>query len=167
MVVWVMAKSDTTQVREVGAGDTANYSRQHGPASMREYYSVTCFAGLSRRIRMKRLLILAAGALLGLPACAQSAVDDCARARDPIRCEARQDALKTCSEKRGAERRACLEANIPPPDCSKSKNPQDCEAAQKAKEICKGKTGKELKKCLRDEQPRKKPKAKPRPPAAP
>ena len=105
---------------------------------------------------MNKLLILAAGALLSLPACAQSAADYCAKARDPVRCEARQAALKTCSEKRGAEKRACLEASIPPVDCSKSKDPQRCEAAQKAKEVCQGKTGKDLKKCLRDEQPRKK-----------
>ena len=115
---------------------------------------------------MKRLLMLAAGALLWQPASAQSAADDCARARDPVRCEARQTALKTCSEKRGAERRACLEESMPPPDCSKAKNPQDCEAAQKAREICKGKTGRELKKCMRDEQPRTKPKARPSPPAS-
>jgi hypothetical protein len=160
-----MAKSDTTQVREVGAGDTANYSRQPARASMREYYSAGFFKSLSRRIRMRRLLILAAGAVFGMPALAQSDADDCARARDPVRCEARQAALKTCSEKRGAERRACLDASMPPPDCSKAKNPQDCEAAQKAKEICKGKTGPALKKCMRDEQPKKKPKPKARPPA--
>ena len=105
---------------------------------------------------MKRLLTLAAGALLTLPAFAQSAIDYCAKARDPARCEARQAALKNCGEKRGAEKRACLEASIPPVDCNKAQNPQNCEAAQKAKEVCKGKTGKELKKCLRDEQPRKK-----------
>lgn len=115
---------------------------------------------------MKRLLILAAGALLWQPACAESAADDCARARDPVRCEARQAMLKACSEKRGAERRVCLDASIPPPDCSKSKNPQDCAAAQKAREICKGKAGKELKKCMRDEQPRKKPKSKQSPAAS-
>ena len=105
---------------------------------------------------MKKLLMLAAGALLALPAFAQSAIDYCAKARDPARCEARQAALKNCGEKRGAEKRACLEASIPPVDCSKAQNPQNCEAAQKAKEVCKGKTGKELKKCLRDEQPKKK-----------
>ncbi|MDK9716212.1 MAG: hypothetical protein OEL86_19220 [Sulfuritalea sp.] len=105
---------------------------------------------------MKKLLMLAAGALLALPAFAQSAIDYCAKARDPARCEARQAALKSCGEKRGAEKRACLDASIPPVDCSKAQNPQRCEAAQKAKEVCKGKTGKELKKCLRDEQPRKK-----------
>lgn len=122
-------------------------------------------SALSAAAGTKRMLLLLAGALLALPACAQSAADDCARARDPVRCEARQAALKNCSEKRGAERRACLDASIPPVDCSKAQNPQRCEAAQKAKEICKDKTGKALKKCLRDEQPRKKKKAKKRPSA--
>lgn len=112
---------------------------------------------------MKRLLILAAGALLSLPALAESAADDCARARDPGRCEARQAALKACSEKRGAEKRACLDAAMPPVDCGKSQDPARCEAAQKAKDFCKGKSGKALKKCMRDEQPRKKRPAKPRP----
>lgn len=115
---------------------------------------------------MKILFALAAGALLALPALAESAADDCARARDPERCMARQAALKACGEKRGAEKRACLEASMPPVDCSKAKNPQRCEAAQKAKEVCKGKTDKALKKCLRDEQPRKKKKAAKKPPAA-
>ena len=115
---------------------------------------------------MNRLLMLAAGALLALPAFAQSAADDCARARDPARCEARQAALKACGEKRGVERRTCLDASMPPVDCSKAQNPQRCEAAQKAKEVCKGKTGKELKKCLRDEQPRKKKKVAKKQPAA-
>ena len=115
---------------------------------------------------MRRLLILVAGAVFGLPALAQSATDDCARARDPVRCEARQAALKTCSEKHGSERRACLDASIPPPDCTMARNPEQCEAAQKAREICKGKSGRELKTCMRDEQPRKKPKAKPGPVAA-
>lgn len=114
---------------------------------------------------MKRLPVLAAGALFWLPAFAQSAADDCARARDPVRCEARQTALKACSEKRRAEKDACLEAGMPPVDCSKSKNPRDCEAAQKAREVCKGKTGKDLKKCMRDEQRRNKPKSKQSPAA--
>ena len=105
---------------------------------------------------MFKPIALAASTLLCLPAFGQPAVDYCASARDPVRCEARQAALKNCSEKRREEKRACLEASIPPVDCSKSQNPQRCEAAQKAKEVCKGKTGKELKKCLRDEQPRKK-----------
>ena len=115
---------------------------------------------------MKILFALAAGALLALPALAQTAADDCARARDPERCAARQAALKACGEKRGLERRACLDASMPPVDCSKAQNPQKCEAAQKAKEVCKGKTDKALRKCMRDEQPKKKVKKKPRRPAA-
>jgi len=110
---------------------------------------------------MKRLLALAAGALLSLPASAQSAADDCAKARDPGRCEARQAALKACGEKRSAEKRACLEASMPPVDCSKAQDPRRCEAAQKAKDFCKGKTGTALKKCLRDEQPKKRKKPQP------
>ncbi|MDO8788173.1 MAG: hypothetical protein Q7J42_08905 [Sulfuritalea sp.] len=105
---------------------------------------------------MRGLLVPAAGVLLSLPALAQSAADYCASARDPVRCAARQAALKNCAGMRSAEKQACLEASMPPVDCSKTKNPQACEAIQRAKEICRGKTGKELKKCLRDEQPRKK-----------
>ena len=105
---------------------------------------------------VKQLLVLAA-AFPWLPAFAQSAADDCARARDPARCEARQAALKACSEKRRTEKSACLEASMPPVDCSQSENPGKCEATQKAREACKGKTGKALKQCMRDEQPKKKP----------
>lgn len=104
---------------------------------------------------MKGLLALATGALLALPAFAQPAAGDCARARDPARCEARQAALKACGEKRGIERRACLEASMPPADCSKSRDSARCEAIQKAKALCQGKTGTAFKKCLRDEQPTK------------
>ncbi len=103
---------------------------------------------------MKILFALAAAAMLAMSARAETASDDCARARDPERCAARQAALKACSEKRGLERRACLDASMPPVDCSKASNPQKCEAAQKAKEICKGKTDRALKKCLRDEKPK-------------
>ena len=133
---------------------------------MPEYYAATCFTGSPRIIDMKRLLTLATGTLFWLPACAQSAADDCARARDPVRCEARQAALKICADKRRAEKEACLEASMPSVDCSRAKNPGSCEAAQKAREVCKGKTGRDLKKCMRDEQPRKKPKARQSPPAA-
>lgn len=115
---------------------------------------------------MKQLLMLATVALSWLPAFAQSATDDCARARDPVRCEARQAALKTCSEMRGSEKRACLDAGMPPVDCSQAQNPQKCEVAQKAKEVCKGKTGKQLKQCMHDEQPPKKKKPRPIRPAA-
>lgn len=143
-------------IRPDGADDSANYSRQPGSASMPEYDAGTNFIRIAGRNRMKRLLILAAGALLGAPALAQSAADYCARARDPARCEARQAAVKSCGEKRGVEKRACLEASIPPLDCGKTQDPKACEAAQNAREICRGTTGKQLKQCLREEQEPKK-----------
>jgi hypothetical protein len=124
---------------------------------MREYHSASFFREPGKDDFVKQLLILAAAIIFWLPAFAQPAADDCARARDPVRCEARQAALKACSEKRGKEKSACLEAGMPPVDCSKSQNPGRCEAAQKARETCKGKTGKALKQCMRDEQPKKKP----------
>ena len=110
--------------------------------------------------RVKQLLILAT-VIHWLPALAQSTADDCARARDPARCEARQAALKTCSELRRAEKEACFEANMPPVDCSQSENPAKCEATQKARDACKGKSGNALKKCMRDEQAQKKKKPRP------
>lgn len=91
---------------------------------MQEYYSATHFIRLARLIRMKRLLLPAAGALFWLQAFAQSPVDGCARARDPLRCEACQAVLKACSEKHGAGKQACLEAGMPPVDCSKASNPE-------------------------------------------
>jgi hypothetical protein len=112
----------------------------------------------------RKLLAMVAGALLAAPALAQPIADPCAMARDPVRCEARQAALKNCAGKRGKEKQVCIEASIPPVDCSKTQNPARCEAAQRAEAACEGKTGKELKNCLRDEQPRKKQSArKPRP----
>lgn len=116
---------------------------------------------------MKTVAALCFGALLAAPALAETAAaDDCARARDPARCEARQAVLKACGEMRGLERRACLEAGMPPPDCGKSANPQACEAAQKARDLCKGKTGKALKACLREESPKGKKRRKAARPAA-
>lgn len=108
---------------------------------------------------MKTLLSLVAGLLLGAPAFAQETVDDCGLARDPARCEARQAALKTCASERGAAKRACLEANMPPVDCAKAENPARCEKAQQARVVCKDKTGPELKQCLSEGKPKKSKKA--------
>ncbi|MDO8346677.1 MAG: hypothetical protein Q7S85_02150 [Rugosibacter sp.] len=104
---------------------------------------------------MKQLFVLISGVLLALPALAQTSAPECAEARDPVRCEARQAALATCAEKHGADKRACLDARMPPLDCSKAADPQRCEAIERAKEICKGKNGKELKSCLKAENPKK------------
>lgn len=115
---------------------------------------------------MKALRFLGLSALLALAAVAAQAADECTAARDPERCVAQRAALKACADLRGPEKRACLDAALPPVDCSKASNPERCEKAQKAKELCNTKTGNALKKCLRDEQPKKKPRHK-RKPAAP
>lgn len=104
---------------------------------------------------MKQLAVLISGVVLALPALAQTAAAECAQARDPVRCEARQAALAACADKHGADKRACLETNMPPLDCSKAVNPQHCAAIERAKEICKGKNGKALKTCLKSENPKK------------
>lgn len=109
---------------------------------------------------MKQLVILISGVVLALPALAQTAAAECAQARDPVRCEARQAALTTCAEKHGADKRTCLETSMPPLDCSKAVDPQHCAAIERAKEICKGRNGKELKACLKSENPKKAVKAK-------
>lgn len=114
---------------------------------------------------MKALLMLALSALAVMPAVAAAAVD-CAVARDPGRCEAQRAALKACADERGAAKRACLDAALPPVDCAKASDPERCEKAQKAREVCNTKSGKELTKCLRDETPKKK-KRQARKPAAP
>ena len=114
---------------------------------------------------MKILPMFALALLAALPTLA-AAAPDCAVARDPGRCEAQRAALKACADARGAEKRACLDAALPPVDCSKASDPERCEKTQKSRAACNTKTGKELKKCLRDEAPKtKKPKA--RKPAAP
>lgn len=76
---------------------------------------------------------------------------DCARARDPQRCQAFQQAKLTCQGKRGAQRRQCLEDNMPPPDCSKMRYPERCEAMQAAKEACKDRNGKERRQCIKQQ----------------
>ena len=100
---------------------------------------------------MKKILVPLFIAVLSLPAAAFAATDDCAMARDPVRCEARQTAIKTCADKRGPAKTSCLEANMPPVDCTQHSNPAKCEAAERAKEICRDKTGAQQKQCLKGE----------------
>jgi hypothetical protein len=92
--------------------------------------------------------------LLGAPAAwaqpsAPKAVD-CAKARNPERCAARQQARELCKDKRGAARRQCVKEQMPPPDCSKAPNPGRCTAMQAAQEACKGMVGPAHRQCLRD-----------------
>ena len=99
--------------------------------------------------------------LLGIGfAHAEVSTDDCALARDPARCEARQKALASCADMHGTYKRACLEAALPKVDCGRAKNPASCETAQKAREAakaaCQGKEGPELRQCLYEQKPKKK-----------
>jgi hypothetical protein len=79
---------------------------------------------------------------------------ECAKARDPQRCEALQQAKQTCKDKPAAEKRDCMQSSMPPADCSKSRHPARCEAHQKAKEVCKDKVGMDRRQCMRDNTPR-------------
>ncbi|AJP48966.1 hypothetical protein PG1C_12080 [Rugosibacter aromaticivorans] len=116
--------------------------------------------------------LLMTGIFLSLPAIAQPIVppevqpttqpvaDECAQARDPAHCAARQAALITCAEKRGAEKQACLQENLPPVDCSQTDNPEECAAIEQSKEKCAGKKDAALTACLNPgatEQKAKKP----------
>jgi len=100
--------------------------------------------------------LLMTGLFLSLPAIAQteaqptteSVADECAQARDPALCTARQAALTLCAEKHGAEKQACLQDNLPPVDCSRADNPKECMAIEQAKEKCAGKKNAALAACL-------------------
>ncbi len=93
-------------------------------------------------------------ALLAFPSMAEPADEqtDCSKARDPVRCIARQQAQIECKEKSGKEKRQCMLAKMPPPDCSKAPEPERCEAKEKARKACQGKPGKEFRACLRKQK---------------
>lgn len=75
----------------------------------------------------------------------------CAKARDPQRCEALQQAKGTCMDKTGADKRKCMTEAMPPMDCRKARNPAKCEAQQKARETCQEKSGRQHLQCMRDQ----------------
>jgi hypothetical protein len=76
--------------------------------------------------------------------------DDCAQARDPVRCMARADAITACANLHGTEKRDCLLTRLPAPDCKAAPNPARCELEQDAKESCKSLQGTALRTCLKD-----------------
>jgi len=99
------------------------------------------------------ILYAIAAALFASTALAQPAMPqptDCAKARNPERCEARQKARAACPDKRGADRRQCVKEHMPPPDCSKAPNPARCAAMQAAQEACRGKSGADYRQCVRN-----------------
>lgn len=79
-----------------------------------------------------------------------SVAGDCALARDPLRCQALQQARNACKEKRGTGKQKCIQEKLPAPDCTRDQDPSRCEARQIAQAACKGKTGKARQSCLRD-----------------
>ena len=101
------------------------------------------------------------GGMSGLPTGAP-----CAKARDPQRCEALQQAKETCKDKPAAEKGKCIQEAMPPMDCSKARSPERWEAPQKAKEACKDKpAGPQHRQCLRDHAPKRGAKGGGKPPA--
>ena len=100
---------------------------------------------------MTRRWILLVLAALTLAPAAQAAAD-CAVARDPLRCQAREAAEAACADARGAERRACVEASLPPADCTKARERKRCERENRVRATCRAAGGKALAKCLRDEE---------------
>ena len=88
--------------------------------------------------------------LLITTASAQTTSDtsDCTKARDPIRCEKRETALRTCSDLRSADKRLCFETHMLPDDCGSAQDPVRCERIQQAKVICGEKLGADQRRCL-------------------
>ena len=122
--------------------------------------NVTFFTGLAR-LSIICLLWVATSVRAQI----DSSTNDCAQARDPVRCLARADAIAACADLRGTSKRDCLLTRLPPPDCKAAPNPTRCDIEQAAKESCKAKSGKALSDCLREngvEAP-KKPKNKKKP----
>lgn len=81
---------------------------------------------------------------------------DCSKARDPARCEARLQARQACRDKRGDNKRMCMEAYMVSPDCARAEHPRRCIAQKRAEQACRGKQGKSHKACIKAEL-RKKP----------
>jgi hypothetical protein len=119
----------------------------------------------SRRDSVKILFALAAGPCWHCPRTAESAIDDCARARDPERCAARQARAQGLREKRGLERRACLDASMPPVDCSKASTRRNAKPRRRPRKSARARPTRHSKKCLRDEKPKKPAKNKKRRPS--
>lgn len=91
------------------------------------------------------------GGMGGMSSAAKPAAGECAKARDPQRCEALQKAKDMCKDKAGPDKRKCMTEAMPPMDCSKARNPARCEAHQKAKEACKDKAGRDHRQCIREQ----------------
>lgn len=96
------------------------------------------------------ILVGLALASTATPAQAIVELDDCAQARDPVRCLARADAIAACANLHHTAKRDCLLTRLPPPDCKAAPNPTRCQLEQDAKESCKSLQGPALRTCLKD-----------------
>lgn len=85
-------------------------------------------------------------------------LSDCAKSRDPARCEARIQARQVCRDKRGDAKRICMDAYLVSPDCARADNPKRCVVQKNAEQACHGKQGKAHKSCMQVEL-KKKPKS--------
>ncbi|MDE2599991.1 MAG: hypothetical protein KGL40_10255 [Rhodocyclaceae bacterium] len=116
---------------------------------------------------MRKLLAVAATALAlcGTPVAHADVMplpggprmSDCAKSRDPARCEARLRARRACSAMRGDTKRLCMDAYMVSPDCAHADNPKRCVVQRHAEQACHGKQGKVYKSCMQAEL-KKKPK---------
>jgi hypothetical protein len=107
-------------------------------------------------IMKPRILLAMLAALAFSPLALAQGTVDCSKSRNPDRCEARQKARAACHDKRGAERRRCVQDQMPPPDCGKSMNPGHCKSLQTARDACKDKIGVAHRQCM-EAQPGLKP----------
>lgn len=119
-------------------------------------FALSCGAGAQPAPGMQ-------GGMTGMAPAVRPAAGDCAKARDPQRCEALQKAKETCKDRVGPDKRKCMTEAMPPMDCSKARNPARCEAHQKAKEACKDKAGRDHRQCIREHVRGAAPAAKPKP----
>ena len=78
---------------------------------------------------------------------------DCGKARNPERCQQRQQARDACQDLRGPKRRKCTDEHMPPPDCSKTLNPARCNAMLSARAGCKDKVGPDYRQCVTAQLP--------------
>jgi hypothetical protein len=117
---------------------------------------MTCVR-LSLSVLLFALLYVSAAHADVMPLPGGPKLSDCSKARDPARCEARIQARRACSSKRGDNKRMCMEAYMVSPDCARADQPNRCVAMKQAEQSCRGKQGKTHKSCMQAEL-KKKPK---------
>jgi hypothetical protein len=72
---------------------------------------------------------------------------DCAKAREPARCEAAQAAREACRDLHGSAFRQCTEDLRLHLECAAAAEPRRCESRQKQRAACKSKRGRAGKEC--------------------